>query len=67
VPLRDRDDALMVNWCELTTTDAAGQVLYRNAWATSHRIDHSNVQAVTAAGRALRTCDGGRAAPRGRR
>lgn len=51
VPLRDSDDALMVNWCELTTTDEAGQVLYRNAWATSHRIEHGNVQAIATAGR----------------
>jgi hypothetical protein len=51
VPLRDSDDALLVNWCELTTTDEAGQILYRNAWATSHRIEHGNVQTIATAGR----------------
>jgi hypothetical protein len=51
VPLRDSDDALMVNWLELTTTDADGKVVYRNAWATSHRIDDSNIEALAEAGR----------------
>jgi hypothetical protein len=31
LPLSNSDDALLVGWCELTTTDAAGRVLYRNA------------------------------------
>jgi len=30
VPLTDSEDALKVNWCDLTVTDAKGQVLYRN-------------------------------------
>lgn len=52
VPLRNSDDALMVNWCELVTTDANGTVTFRNAWATSHRITDDNVAAMAAAGRA---------------
>lgn len=52
VPLRDSDDALMVNWCELLTTDAQGEVVFRNAWASSHRITADNVAALCAAGRA---------------
>ncbi len=52
VPLRNSDDALMVNWCELVTTDAEGDVVFRNAWATSHRITDDNVVALAAAGRA---------------
>ena len=52
VPLRNSDDALMVNWCELVTTDAEGEVVFRNAWATSHRITDDNVAALAAAGRA---------------
>lgn len=52
VPLRNSDDALMVNWCELVTTDAEGDVVFRNAWATSHRITADNVAALAAAGRA---------------
>lgn len=52
VPLRNSDDALMVNWCELVTTDAGGKVLFRNAWATSHSITDDNVGELAAAGRA---------------
>ena len=52
VPLRNSDDALMVNWCELVTTNAEGDVVFRNAWATSHRITDDNVAALAAAGRA---------------
>ena len=52
VPLRDTDDALMVNWCELTTTASDGKILYRNAWATTHAINDANVVAMAASGRA---------------
>jgi hypothetical protein len=51
LPLRDGDDARLVGWCELTTTDAAGRVVYRNAWATSHAVTAENVVALVAAGR----------------
>jgi hypothetical protein len=51
LPLRNSDDALPVNWCELTTTDASGKVLYRNAWATSHAVTAENVAEVARAGR----------------
>lgn len=52
VPLRDSDDALMVNWFELVTTNANGDILFRNARATSHRVTADNVAAFAAAGRA---------------
>ncbi len=52
VPLRDGADALQVNWCELTTTRAAGTVCYHNAFATNHRISLANVVELIAAGRA---------------
>jgi hypothetical protein len=51
LPLRDGNDALLVGWCELTTTNAEGQVLYRNAWATSERVSEQNVVSLVAAGR----------------
>lgn len=51
VPLRDADDALMVNWCELVTTDDRGNVRYRNAFATRLTVNAGNVTAVVAAGR----------------
>jgi hypothetical protein len=52
VPLRNSDDALMVNWCELVTTAEDGKVLFRNAWASSHPVTRDNVAALALAGRA---------------
>jgi hypothetical protein len=49
-PSRDSDDALMVKCCELTTTNADRKMVYRNAWATSHCIDASNIEALAEAG-----------------
>lgn len=51
VPLRDSDDALLVNWCEITLTNDKQELVYRNAWATSHAIDQHNVVQIVAAGR----------------
>lgn len=51
IPLRDADDALLVNWCELTTTDESGKVLYHNTFATSLALDDHSVPEVVAAGR----------------
>jgi hypothetical protein len=52
VPLADGDDALKVNWCELTVTDAAGKVLYLNSFITNFSITDQNVAAIVASGRA---------------
>jgi hypothetical protein len=52
VPLRDTDDALLVNWCEIITRTEDGMVIYRNAFATSIVIDDANVAEVVASGRA---------------
>ena len=52
VPLRDADDALLVNWCDIITRTEDGKVLYRNAFATSLAIDEGNVAEVVASGRA---------------
>ena len=38
VPLRDGDDALLVNWCELTTTDDNGKALESNL----HSVQEDN-------------------------
>lgn len=51
IPLRDADDALEVNGCELVTTDDSSKVWYRNACATSLALDDGNVAEVVAAGR----------------
>lgn len=52
VPLTDSDEALKVNWCELTVTDSAGTVLYRNGFITDWEITAENVSGLVAAGRA---------------
>lgn len=52
VPLRDSDDALKVNWCELTTTLEDGTILFRNAFATNHEITKTNVAKIVKDGRA---------------
>ena len=52
VPLRDGDDALKVNWCELTTTRDDGKRTYHNAFATTHLITSDNVAEIVRAGRA---------------
>lgn len=52
LPLRDGEDGLEVNWCELTTTDEKGKVLYRNAFVSNEAIDATNVEAIVQAGRA---------------
>ncbi len=52
VPLRNSDDAVMANWCQLITTDAEQKIVFRSAWATSHRISDDNVANLVAAARA---------------
>lgn len=51
LPLRDGEDALSVDWCELTTTDEAGKTLYRNSFASSLPVTADNVREIVAAGR----------------
>ena len=52
VPLTDSDDALKVNWCELTVTNGEGEVCYRNSFITDWEIGAENVAGLVAAGRA---------------
>ena len=52
LPLFNSDNALLVSWLELVTTDAEGKVIYRNGWATSHAINRENVAELAKAGRA---------------
>ena len=51
VPLRDSDDALMVNWIELTITTKEGEVLYKNSFITNHKITDKNVENIVLCGR----------------
>ena len=52
VPLAEGDDALKVNWCEVTVSDPNGKVLYHNGWITDWPITEQNVAALVASGRA---------------
>ena len=52
LPLRDGEDALLVNWCELTITRPDGTKVYKNAFATNYPITAQNVEALVSDGRA---------------
>lgn len=52
VPLKDGDDALYVNWCELRSVRDDGVVVYKNAFATNHPITQANVVDIVRDGRA---------------
>jgi hypothetical protein len=52
VPLRDGEDALQVNWCELTTCRSDGKIVYKNSFVTNFHISKNNVKAIVADGRA---------------
>lgn len=51
LPLRDSDDAMKVNWCEIITATPEGKVVYHNSFATDHPINEHNVADIVAAGR----------------
>lgn len=51
VPLRDGEDALLVNFCEITILDENGKRIYKNAFVTNHRITEQNVEQITLCGR----------------
>jgi Transposase DDE domain len=51
VPLRDSEDALLVNWCEVTVTRPDGKVTYQNSFATNHPLSNENVAEIVLAGR----------------
>ncbi len=54
-PLADGDDALKVNWCEVTITQgkgAKGKIIYHNAFITDFEITSANVALIIATGRA---------------
>ena len=51
LPIRDGDDALMVNWCELITTEPDDQVIYHNSFISNHAINADNVADIVLAGR----------------
>ena len=52
VPLAEGQDALKVNWCEVTITNAKGEVIYLNAFVTDFLISDQNVAEIVASARA---------------
>jgi hypothetical protein len=53
LPLRGDQEAMEVNWCELTTTrQDTGEQLYKNAWITDFGVDETTVEAIVRDGRA---------------
>ena len=51
VPLRDGEDALLVNWCEITVSRPDGQATYHNAFVTRYTITDETVVEIVQAGR----------------
>src|SRR6204780_1359624 len=52
VPLRDGNDALLINWIGFEIVDAKGKVKYSMAWVTSLPVSKDNVAGIVACGRA---------------
>ena len=52
LPIRDGDDALRVNWLEITGTRPDGTVAYRGAFLTSLDVDRDNVAELADCARA---------------
>ena len=53
LPLRASDEALRVNWLELTLTRAdTAEVLYHTTWVTNHPVTAASVAALAKVGRA---------------
>jgi hypothetical protein len=51
LPLRADTHPLYVNWCEVTITSPAGELVYRNAWATDHPLKPASLHAFVLAAR----------------
>lgn len=51
VPRRDSDDALLVNWCEVTVSRPDGKMTYKNSFATNHTLSDENVAEIVLTGR----------------
>ena len=57
VPIRGTEDALMVNWCELITTDETGAVTFINSYITDHMVTLDNVADIVKSGRTRWKCE----------
>ena len=52
LPIRDGDDALRVNWLEITSARPDGTVTYRGTFVTSLDVDRDNVAELADCARA---------------
>ncbi len=52
VPIRDGEDALLVDWLEIEVVNTAGKVTYRNSFVTDLPVDKTNVAELAACARA---------------
>lgn len=53
IPMKDGEDALLVNWFEVLEVDKkTNKVLYRNSFVTDYPVDKYNVHQLAQAGRA---------------
>jgi len=52
IPIRDGEDALKVNWLELSIKNAEGEVTYRNSFVTDLPVNAHTVADLASAGRA---------------
>ncbi|MCK5904256.1 MAG: ISNCY family transposase, partial [Gammaproteobacteria bacterium] len=52
VPLKDGEQALNVNWCEITTLNEVNEIIYRNSFASNQHLNEENVAEIITAGRA---------------
>jgi hypothetical protein len=50
-PIRGTNDALMVNWCQLISTNEDGEVTFINSYITDFEITFDNVVDIVKAGR----------------
>ncbi|VEP18113.1 transposase (fragment) [Hyella patelloides LEGE 07179] len=52
IPLKDGDDSLQVNWCEVTIINQeTEEITYKNSFITNHNISDGNVEKIVKAGR----------------
>lgn len=53
IPIKDGEDALLVNWFEVLEIDKkTKKILYKNSFITNHEIDKENIHQLAQAGRA---------------
>jgi hypothetical protein len=54
VPIKDDEQTLMINGCEVTISNGENEIIYRNRFATNHFLTQDNVVEIIKAGRSRR-------------